>query len=150
MADLLPGATGFGWGDDGVVGTEDIDMLAAALRADVADLEVYARVLIRALVDALPTDMVTVELERTWGDRLAGRPGAVSLLRIQTSSGDLELSSRPGRAPRATIAYRLRDEVVARRDVSVTEWALLLTHELRSRASDSAAVRAALARLLGG
>jgi hypothetical protein len=125
-------------------------MLAAALRADVADLDVYARVMTRTLAEALPRDMVTVERERTWSDRLAGRPGTVTLVSIHTATGDLELSARQDRAPKASIAYRVGEMVVARREVSVTEWVHLLAQELHARAEDSAAARAALARLLGG
>lgn len=139
-------------GDDECVaaGDDDINMLAAALRADEADVEVFARVLAKAVVEALPASMVTVEHERSWADRMARRPASVSRVTVRTRWGDLELASPPGRTPTTAVAYRLHDAVVARRVVPVTEWALLLVEELRSRSTDSAAERAALERLLGG
>ena len=38
-----------------------LDMVAAALRADSADLAIYTRVLTESLGDALPPDCVTVD-----------------------------------------------------------------------------------------
>ncbi|MDQ1747343.1 MAG: hypothetical protein QOD07_1606, partial [Frankiaceae bacterium] len=52
---------------------DDVDALAAALRADVTDLDVYARVLTSSLEAALPADMVGVDRDRSLADRLAGR-----------------------------------------------------------------------------
>ena len=40
---------------------EDVDAIASALRADAADLEVYANVLTTSLADALPAEMVVVD-----------------------------------------------------------------------------------------
>ena len=44
--------------DDGL----SLEMITAALRADSADVAVYARVLTESLGDALPADCVTVDL----------------------------------------------------------------------------------------
>lgn len=130
-----------------MAGPDEIDMLAAALRADLADLDVYARVLTRNLADALPPEMVTIERERSLSDRLTRRPGTVALVRVHTRAGVLELAARPG-SPRMSVAYQRGEAILARREVSVAEWVQLLAAELRSRAADSAAARDALARLL--
>src|SRR6266487_3943083 len=51
------------------------DMVAAALRADSADVATYAQVFTESLGDVLPPGCVTVERERTMADRMRGRPG---------------------------------------------------------------------------
>src|SRR5258705_11720088 len=53
------------------------EMIAASLRADTADLEVYARVLSANLVETLPPGAVRLERKRTMADRAAGREGRV-------------------------------------------------------------------------
>src|SRR5436305_369729 len=56
-------------------GGPSFDLVAAALRADSADVAVYARVLTESLGDALPAGCVGVERVRSVSDRLHGRPG---------------------------------------------------------------------------
>ena len=46
-------------------GPDQVDQLAAALRADAGDLDVYARVLTDSLVDALPDGVVRVDRDRS-------------------------------------------------------------------------------------
>jgi len=128
---------------------EDVDAIAAALRADTADLEVYADVLTTSLSDALPSEMVTVERSRSLGDRVSGRSGAVR--RIVVHLGEWELTlSRPGRGSLAAHArQKVRGVVISNREVPVDEWVRLLASGLARRAKESAAARAALGRLLG-
>jgi hypothetical protein len=128
---------------------EDVDAIAAALRADTADLEVYADVLTSSLAEALPAEMVTVERNRSLGDRVSGRSGAVR--RILVHLGDWELTlSRHGRgALVAQARQKVRGVVISNREVPVDEWVHLLAAGLARRAKESAAARAALARLLG-
>ena len=60
-----------------------LEMITAALRADSADVAVYARVLTESLGDALPADCVTVDrARRTMSDRRA----AVIISRDRPSS----------------------------------------------------------------
>lgn len=127
----------------------DVDALAAALRADSADLEVYARVLTTSLVDALPSGMVEIERDQSMRDRLAGRPGVVRSLRIALGEVSLELSRGPAGAPIARAARAVRGVIISSREITVDEWTHLLADQLASRARDSAAARAALGRLLG-
>jgi hypothetical protein len=127
----------------------DVDLLAAALRADSADLEVYARVLTASLVDALPAGMVEIERDQSMRDRLAGRPGVVRSLRIALGEVSLELARGPAGAPIARAARAVRGVVISSREVTVDEWTHLLADQLAVRARDSASARAALERLLG-
>ena len=128
---------------------EDVDAIAAALRADIADLEIYANVLTSSLAEALPEDLVTVERTRSMGDRLAGRAGAVR--RIVLHLGEWELTlSRHGRSSLVAHArQKVRGVVISNREMPVDEWVQLLASRLAERAKQSADARAALGRLLG-
>jgi hypothetical protein len=128
---------------------DDVDALAAALRADTADLDVYARVLTTSLAEALPEGMVTVEHDRSLGDRMAGRPGTVRSLRIEAGDATLELARGRGGVPIARVARAVRGVVISSKEVPVEEWVQALADHLASRAKESASARAALARLLG-
>ena len=128
---------------------EDVDSIAAALRADTADLEVYANVLTTSLAEALPADMVTVERSRTLGDRLAGREGAVRRIVLHLDEWELTLS-RQGQAGLAAHArQKVRGVVISNREMPVDHWVRLLAERLADRAKQSADARAALGRLLG-
>jgi hypothetical protein len=126
-----------------------VDALAAALRADSADLEAYARVLTTSLADALPTGMVAVDRDRSMGDRLAGRPGQVRSLRVSAGEVSLELAGGRGGVPVARVARAVRGVVISSREVAVEEWVRALADLLAARARESAAARASLSRLLG-
>jgi hypothetical protein len=128
---------------------EEIDALAAALRADSADLDVYARVLTTSLADALPAGMIEVERDQSMRDRLAGRPGEVRTLRIGFGEVSLELDRGKGGTPVARAARAVRGVVISSREITVDEWTRLLADQLAIRARDSAQARAALAKLLG-
>ena len=128
---------------------DDVDALAAALRADAADLDVYARVLTTSLAEALPADMVGIDRDRSLGDRLAGRPGTVRGIRILL--GDWELTLTPGSSgvPVAQARQKVRGVAISSREVTLDEWARLLAEGLAKRARASADASAALRRLLG-
>lgn len=126
----------------------DVDLLAAALRADAADLDAYTKVVLATLADALPTGVVEVERERSLADRVAGRPGRVAALRIHL--GELALALSPGRhGLRAEVRREVRGVAISNKEVPLGEWTLLLATELRRVATESAAARRALGRLLG-
>jgi hypothetical protein len=127
----------------------DIDMLAAALRADVADLDVYARVLTNSLAAALPEGMVLIERDPSLRDRLAGRPGSVTSIRLDFGELGLELRPRRGGEPSARAVRVVRNVVISTRDIGLDEWSRLLAENLAQRASESAAARQALGRLMG-
>jgi hypothetical protein len=136
-------------GGSGADREPDLAMLAAALRADTADLDIYAKVLTSTLAEALPPGMVECQRDRSVRDRLAGRPGVVTAIRVRTGEATLELSSGTAGQPQARVVTEVRGVVISRRDVSLPEWSELLAVHLAQRAGQSTDAKAALARLLG-
>jgi hypothetical protein len=128
---------------------EEVDAIAAALRADTADLGVYARVLTTSLADALPPEMVTIERSRSMSDRLAGREGTVRAIRIGIGDWELSLSQGGGALPTAHARQKVRGVVLSSREIGIEEWVRLLASGLATQAQRSARARAALGRLLG-
>ncbi|MFF4341708.1 hypothetical protein ACFY00_17450 [Kitasatospora sp. NPDC001540] len=127
---------------------ESIDLLAAALRRDAADLEAYARVLAGALAEALPADAVAVERRRTLADRVAGRPGRIERLDVSTDDQRLSLTVTPEGRPAAEVCRVVRGVVLSRRSVPLDEWTGELAAAVAARARSDARARAALERLL--
>ncbi len=125
-----------------------VEMLAAALRADRTDLATYERVLFASLADSLPAGAVDVQRERSMADRVAGRPGKPSAIRVHLGDETLEIAERRGTLT-ASVARDVRGVTISRRDVTLSEWSLRLAELLEKVASESAATRQALARLLG-
>jgi hypothetical protein len=128
--------------------TAVVDLVAAAIRADTADLDAYHRVLSATVSDLLPVGMVEVDRERTMKDRMAGREGRATSIRIRLGERTLELVARRG-ALVATVAREVRGVVISRQEVSVGEWTQLLAQYLAQLAAESADARLALSKLLG-
>ncbi|MFC1438404.1 hypothetical protein ABUW04_09055 [Streptacidiphilus sp. N1-10] len=127
-----------------------IDMLAAALRQDSADLDIYVRVLTDSLADALPPGSVAFERKRSVGDRLAGREGRVEKLEVSLDDRRLILTLAHGR-PQGEVATVVRGVVLSRKPVALDEWATALATAVSLRARSDARARAALQKLvLGG
>jgi hypothetical protein len=127
---------------------DDIDLLAASLRADVTDLDTYSRVLTSSLADALPPEMVDITHDQSLRDRLAGRPGVVTAIRLKLGETTLELARGSG-VPLAKVIRVVRGVTISSREVAMAEWSRLLAEALSIRAHESAAARQALAGLLG-
>ncbi len=126
---------------------EDIEMIAAGLRADRADVASLARVLSSTLGKALPPGMVEVDRTRTLGDRLAGREGVARSITVR--GDDRELSLRESaHGPVAEVRQVVRGVVLNRRSVGLDEWLRVLADELARLAARDAAARDALSRLL--
>jgi hypothetical protein len=125
------------------------DMVTAALRADSADVAVYARVLTESLGDALPPDCVTVERERTMADRMRGRPGQVSKITVRLGEQVLALGMQAGR-PAAEICREVRGVVLSRQPVPVQQWVDELARALVSHAQQNAGAAQALRKLVAG
>lgn len=125
-----------------------VEEVAAALRADTADLDAYHRVLSSTIGDLLPSGMVEVDYERSLGDRMAGRPGKATAIRLLLGESTLELASRHGRLV-ATVAQEVRGVTISRREVSVADWARQLAAYLARAAAESANARQVLGKLLG-
>lgn len=125
-----------------------LDRVAAALRADAADVAAFTRVFTATIGDALPPGMVEVERARSLGDRLAGRDGVPVAVRVTFPERVLEL--RAGRhGPDAEVRQVVRGVAISRRQVGIDAWVRALAVELTALADRDAEARAALAALLG-
>ena len=126
-----------------------LDMVTAALRADSADVAIYARVLTESLGDALPPGWVTVDRDRTVSDRMRGRPGQVSRITVRMGELVMTLGVERG-APVAEICREVRGVVLSRQPVPVAAWAQELARALVARAEQNAATATALRKLVAG
>src|SRR5260370_10944756 len=95
-----------------------LDMVTAALRADSTDVAIYARVLAESLGEALPSDCVSVERDRTMSDRMRGRPGEISKIVAQLGELQMTLAVRNGQ-PVAEICRSVRGAVLSRQTVPI-------------------------------
>jgi hypothetical protein len=146
MADEL--AVPDGSGLESLGGAMDVELLAAALRQDSADLNLYARVLSVSLVESLPQGAVQVERKRrSIADRKAGREGEVTGLDVVLGDARLALRMDRGRVA-GEIHKEVRGVVLSRQQVSLDEWILLLAKALADASASSARAREALERFL--
>jgi hypothetical protein len=126
-----------------------LDMVTAALRADSADVTIYARVLTESLGDALPPGWVTIDRDRTVSDRMRGRPGQVSKITVRMGERVMTLGVQRG-APVAEICREVRGVVLSRQPVPVGAWAEELARALVAHAEENAQTARALRRLVAG
>ncbi|MDX3852161.1 hypothetical protein [Streptomyces sp. AK02-01A] len=147
MSDRGDAPSGDGPGPDDETGS--IDELAAALRRDAADLEVYAQVLTGSLAEALPPGSVVLERRRGMADRLAGRGGRVERVEITLDDQRLILVLAHGH-PAGEIAKVVRGVVLSSTPVPLDEWTRRLAAAVALRARSDARARAALERLILG
>lgn len=125
-----------------------VDLVAAALRSDTSDLETYHKVLTDTVGELLPPGLVEIDRERSMKDRMAGREGKATSMRLLLGDRTLELTAAHGRLV-ATSAHTVRGVVISKQEISVAEWTRQLAQYLAQLAADSAASKAALAKLLG-
>jgi diphthamide synthase (EF-2-diphthine--ammonia ligase) len=128
----------------------DVQLLAAMLRADRADVESYARILGGALADALPAGMVEMAYKRGLAERMAGREGRAVAVTVHGEDRELELHEGTRGGVEAQVRQVVHGVVISRRTVGVDEWLQVLAEHLARVAARDAAARAALERLLGG
>ena len=131
-------------------GELDFHLVAAALRTDRADVESYHRVLSETLGSALPPGMVEVDRHRTFADRVAGRDGRATAVRVRTPDRVLVLSAGKHGGVAAEIHQVVRGVVISRKEAAVDDWLAALAQELTALAAKDARARDALSRLLGG
>lgn len=127
-----------------------LDMVTAALRADSADVAIYARVLTESLGAALPAGCVAIDRVRTMSDRVHGRPGEVSKITVRLGERVLSLGVQAGREPAAEICREVRGVVLSRQPVGIGEWTGELARALVSHAEQNAQAAQALRRLVAG
>jgi hypothetical protein len=127
----------------------DLEMVTAALRADSADVAVYARVLTESLGESLPPGCVTIERDRSVSDRMRGRPGTVSRITVRLGERVMSLAVRNGE-PAAEICREVRGVVLSRQPVPVQDWAAELARTLVGYAEQNAQAAEALRKLVTG
>ena len=125
----------------------DVELLAAALRRDSTDLNLYAKVLSVNLVDSLPPGALRVERRRSIADRMAGREGAVTELDVSLGEQRLLLRVQRERVV-AEICKEVRGIVLSRRQTGLDEWIDALARALADAAASSARAREAVERFL--
>jgi hypothetical protein len=126
-----------------------LDMVTAALRADSADVAIYARVLTESLGDALPAGWVTIDRDRSASDRMRGRPGQVAKITVRMGDLIMTLSVKRG-VPVAEICHEVRGVVLSRQPVPVGTWAQELARALVAHAEQNADTAQALRKLVAG
>ena len=83
------------------------------------------------------TDAVQIERDRSFGDRLAGRPGHVSSLRV--TRGDTAMTlTRQGQGLSAESARVVGGVVIARKAMTVGEWLTAVSGQVAALAADLA------------
>ena len=127
-----------------------LEEITAALRADSADVALYARVLTESLGDALPPGCVQVDRARTMSDRMHGRPGEVRKITVRLGEKVLTLTVQPGRPPAAEICREVRGVVLSRQPAGLQEWVDDLARELVAQARQNAQTAEVLRKLVAG
>ncbi len=125
------------------------NLVAAALRADSADVAIYARVLTESLSEALPPGTVSVERKPSMSDRMRGRPGEVSRVVVRLGDQIMTLSVSRGQ-PAAEICREVRGVVLSRTPVPLPEWTAALAGALVAHAERNAIAAQALRKLVAG
>ncbi|MEV7524287.1 hypothetical protein [Streptomyces sp. NPDC091371] len=125
----------------------DVELLAAALRRDSADLDLYAGVLSANLADALPSGAVRTTRRRSLTERLAGRSKSVAEVEVVLGDQRFTLRTDRGRTA-AEIGHEVRGVVLSRRAVDLDEWLDALARALAGVAASNARAREAVERFL--
>lgn len=125
----------------------EVELLAAALRRDSADLNLYVNVLSANLADSLPPGAVRVKCRRSVAERVAGRAGSVAELDVALGEQRLSLRMDQGRVA-GEICHEVRGIVLSRRPVGLDEWIDALTRSLAEAAASNARARVAVERFL--
>jgi hypothetical protein len=120
----------------------DLDLLAAALRADLSDISAFVEGLAVRLEQSMP-GFVTITRSRQ-GFR---GPKVVSEIAVDASDGRLELK-RVGGDVRATRSRTSGGIVLRREEINVDEWLTALTTVAAEQAQRSERTRLALQKLV--
>ena len=130
-------------------GSPSLEMVTAALRADSADVAIYAQVLTSSLGESLPPGCVTVDRQRSMSDRMKGRPGEVQKITVRLGDRVMTLRVERGQ-PAAEVCREVRGVVLSRQPVPLGQWADELAKALVEYAEQNAATASALRRLITG
>lgn len=125
------------------------ELIAATLRADTADLEIYARVLSTSLVDTLPPGSVRLERKKSLADRAAGREGQV--IAVDVSLGDQRMTLKMEKhGPVGEVCKEVRGIVISRQKVGLDTWIETLAVAISQAAASNARAREVLQRFVLG
>jgi hypothetical protein len=125
------------------------ELIAASLRADTADLEIYARVLSANLIETLPPGAVRLERKRSLADRAAGREGRVES--VDVSLGDQRMTLRMEKhGPVGEVCKEVRGIVLSRQQVGLDVWIQTLSAAIAETARSNARAREVLQRFVLG
>ena len=122
--------------------SNDLDLLAASLRADSGDLEAFVESLAVKLEEAIPA---RVRVYR-WRGRLFG-PKRVQKIALDAGGKRLELRLSKG-ALETTCSHLSAGIVIKREPLDTDAWLAALGEALRDEADRSETTRVALERLL--
>jgi hypothetical protein len=126
----------------------DIQVVAAMLRTDEADVRSFARVLTGALAEALPAGMVEVEYRRGLTDRLAGRDGRVVAVLVHGDHHDLGLCESDRGGVETEVRQVVGGVVLSRSKVDLDTWLWILAETVLAAATRTAATQRAIERFL--
>jgi hypothetical protein len=122
---------------------ESIDMLAAALRADLSDINTFVEVLAGKLESALPG---RVTIERRGG--LFARGKKVHRIDINLENDHYGLVAE-GTHIKASRSHAVRGIVLKTEELPLQTWIDVLSRDLAAEAAQSESARVALERMLG-
>jgi hypothetical protein len=127
-----------------MAGPEDLDLLAASLRADAGDLDAFVEALAAKLESALPDQVVVERAGGLFGGRKRVR-------RIEVTLGDQRYEAEPEWG-RVTCRRRsvVRGIALKTQELDLDAWIAALSQDLVEEADRSERGRQALARLLEG
>ena len=123
-----------------------VELVAAALRRDLSDLDLYAHFLQATLEESLPPGMLEVTRSPSLSDRLRGRPGPVASLAVTVEDRRYVLHPHRG-APRAEVVHVGRGLELDHDDVPLDAWIAQLAGALSRHAESNARAAEALARI---
>jgi hypothetical protein len=102
----------------------------------------------RALPAAISGGALTVQRSRSLGDRLAGRPGEITEVRLVGTSETMLLGYKPGPRWTAEIARVSGGVIISRRTLTLGEWLTAFAGRIAAMAADAAGDAAASSRAL--
>jgi hypothetical protein len=126
--------------------TERVELVAAALRRDLEDIDLYAQFLQTTLETALPAGVLEVERAPSLSDKVRGRPGRVVRLRVTLGDRRYVLSATRG-TPRGEVVHVVRGMELYHDDLPLDAWAHQLATALSAHAEANARTAQALARV---